>query len=351
MSQTPEERNPPARTRIPDAQEGSLRTLDDELVRLLLRDRTTGKNILWATTEYAAHGEAFGEFCEIRPEHVTGNFASLIQPRFARPGKSRRGRTKAKAEVCTPARVCNCQNNLVDDQWFGRENVFNVEQEKSWTATPGPVSFDGLAKGWKDYVDAPRLEMACGEAPYLVSPYDAVTGEKIALGRRNGLLDRKMRVVRENAETASEWLIWSRRAYESIYGFEYQGDSLLLARENLLSSYTDYYLERFRQPPGISLLRGIARVIAWNIWQMDGLKCVVPGSCGKNLRERRLTGSGNASDADRDRSDTDSGQCPGCAGKGMRRHTGTYCRIMDWRARRSRTFLSLTAADLAQEPQ
>lgn len=81
-------------------------------------------------------------------------------------------------------------------------------------------------------MDARRIEVSCGEAPYLVSRYDTVTGDPIELFSRIGLLDRKLRVVTENASNESEWLKWAYRAYESVYGFEFQGDNLLLAREN-----------------------------------------------------------------------------------------------------------------------
>jgi hypothetical protein len=31
------------------------------------------------------------------------------------------------AEVFTPSWICNAQNNLIDNTWFGRDNVFNKE--------------------------------------------------------------------------------------------------------------------------------------------------------------------------------------------------------------------------------
>lgn len=316
-----------------DILEESVRSLDKELLDILLYDRTTRKNILWATSDYAALGSMFGELCEILPELVTGKYASLIQPRITKSQSARIGRTRERAEVFTPSWICNKQNNLIDCQWFGRDNVFNIESGNSWTAVLKPVSFDGCTNGWKKYVDAQRLEIACGEAPYLVSRYDTVTGEKIPLEQRIGLLDRKMRVVKENTATAEEWLEWAQRAFESVYGFEYQGDNLLLARENLLYSYIEYYFERFKQMPGISLLKKVARIISWNIWQMDGLKCVVPGSC-KPEEDMQLTLFDNYDD-------NDANQCLGCARGDIYRHTGNYCKIMDWRSKRSLTFLSM----------
>lgn len=112
-----------------------------------------------------------------------------------------------------------------------------------------------------------------------MSRYDTVTGQRIPLSDRVGILDRKLRVVNENAESDDDWLKWSWRAVESVYGFEYQGDNLLLARENILYSYIEYYYARFKSQPELTWLRKIAQTISWNIWQMDGIKGVVPGSC------------------------------------------------------------------------
>jgi hypothetical protein len=52
---------------------------------------------------------------------------------------------------------------------------------------------------------------------------------------RIGILDRKLRVINENVDSReSEWLKASQIAYKNTYAFEWQGDSLLLAREACL---------------------------------------------------------------------------------------------------------------------
>lgn len=50
-------------------------------------------------------------------------------------------------------------------------------------------------------------------------------------------------------EDKAEWLKWTIRAFQSVYGYEYQGDSLLLARTNLLLSFAEYYFERGSKEP------------------------------------------------------------------------------------------------------
>lgn len=317
-----------------DALKASIRDIDSALLNIMLLDRTTRKNILWATTDYEFLGTGYEELSEILPDAITGINDTIIQPRITKTQNTRIDRTKNKAEVFTPSWLCNKQNNLVDAQWFGRPDVFNVELNTGWETITSVISFDGTKGDWKKYVDAQRLEISCGEAPYLVSRYDTVTGERIPLWERIGLLDRKMRIVHENASSTAEWLTWSQRAFESVYGYEYQGDSLLLARENLLYAYMEYYCAEFGQMPKIAQLRKIARIISWNLWQMDGLKGVVPGSCKpENINQLVFF--------DLDFSDAGLPACPGCARNDIHRHTGIYCKIMDWRSKRSYPYITM----------
>lgn len=320
-----------------DILEESIRIYDSKLLNIMLMDRTTRKNILWATTDYEAFGDGYKEFSEMMPEAVTGVHATLIQPRITKTQDAQAGRTRNKAEVFTPSWICNTQNNLVDTQWFGRQDVFNVEKDTTWETKDALITFESAKGDWKKYVDTQRMEISCGEAPYLVSRYDTATGQKIPLAQRIGLLDRKMRIVRENAVSAAEWLTWSQRAFESVYGYEYQGDNLLLARENLLYSYIEYYYDKFEQMPEIAQLRNIARIISWNIWQMDGMKYVVPGSCKPEDNHQITIFEFIGEEIP---SDTGNG-CPGCVKGDIYRHTGIYCKIMDWRIKRSRTFISM----------
>ena len=247
------------------------------ILDILLKDRTSGRNIVWATEDYQDLGDLYRAECEILPDLISREGGSMIWPRMAKNGHRRLNRTKGKAEVFTPSWICNAQNNLVDNAWFGRTGVFNWETGKSWKTNTDQVFFEDRGeKTWKKYVDSPRLEITCGEAPYLVSRYDVVNAMFIPVAHRIGLLDRKLRVVHENTISEEEWMQWAVRAYQSIYGFEYQGDSLLLARENLLYTFIDYLDDKFHRNPTVSELKKIAVIISWNIWQMDGLTFTVP---------------------------------------------------------------------------
>jgi len=39
-------------------------------------------------------------------------------------------RTRERAEVFTPTWLCCMMNNFVDEEWFGRKDVFNVQNGK-----------------------------------------------------------------------------------------------------------------------------------------------------------------------------------------------------------------------------
>lgn len=314
-----------------DIQENDLFELSPELLNILLKDHTLSTdecqvNIFWATNNYADRGEGYQYADQITIEAITGANGNTIVPRAVKSRATQQQRSREMAEVFTPSWICNKQNNLVDNVWFGCEGVFNTEVDNpdgshSWITNNAPVTFpDG--KSWRDYVNENRLEITCGEAPYLVSRYDTVTGEPIPIERRIGLLDRKLRVVSENTTTSTEWLQAAQSAFQSTYGFEWQGDNLILAREALLYTFTDYYRAKFGKDPLLKSQLYIAYIISWNIWQMDGLKGVVPDSCG----ERRTIVTDLFGETEH------VSQCEGCKTGDIRKHNGTYALIKDWGA-------------------
>ena len=84
-------------------------------------------------------------------------------------------------------------------------------------------------------------------------------------------------MVSENAATEDEWRKYATHAVQSTYGYEYQGDNLLLARVNLLLTYAEHLQARWQRKPTKEELQPIANIISWNVWQMDGLHLSVPG--------------------------------------------------------------------------
>lgn len=294
------------------------------LLDLLLQDKSTKRNIIWATDSYEALGEGFKDKEAITRGRLLLH-ADLIRPRIQKSLETQQERTRKKAEVFTPAWLCNKMNNNCDEVWFGRKNVFNIEKpDHTWDVVEDTIKFPE-GKNWKQYVDSRRLEITCGEAPYLVSRYDVSTGQMILpLKRRIGQLDRKLRIVDENVDGYEEWIKWTIRAFESSYGFEYQGDSLLIGRINLLLTFVDCYRNHWNKEPDFELLQKLSNKIAWNLWQMDGMKDTVP--LGKPHKEYeqlslfKMEPTLMLTDEERD---------------------ATPCKIYDWRRDRSILFKTI----------
>ena len=239
-----------------DIKENYIHKLNKELLSILLKDQTSGKNIIWATDNYSDRGFGYQYTDYITIESITGY-----------------------------------HGNVINDV---------------------------------------RLEITCGEAPYLASRYDTVSGEMIELSQRIGLLDRKLRVVSENTANKDEWLKWAIKSFQNTYGYDWQGDNVLLARENLLFSFIDYYVARFGQHPSTKILLEIAEIISWNIWQMDGLKFVIPNSChSQKPIQMSLFG------------DEPEEPCIGCVKNSIKQHNGIYCKIKDWTTGRANKFVNL----------
>ncbi len=224
-----------------DVREDDLLALSAPVLSALLHDHTTGKHIFWATHDYELLGAAYDYHAEMLPRLITGENGMVIRPRVLKTKAEQTDRSKDMAEVFTPA-------------WVVKKMV--------------------------DYVDIDVgtrcLELTCGEAPFLASRYDATTGQPIAIGERVGVLDRKLRLVNSRQLTDEDWLEQVRLAFQTTYGYEWQGDSLLLARENLLYTFADYYEDRHGRQPDTALLQEFAEIIAWNLWQMDGLTYRIP---------------------------------------------------------------------------
>ena len=241
----------------------------------LLRDKTTGRNIVWGTDSYQQLNEACRANAEITVDALLKLDAFELQPRVMKARDEQLSRTRAKAEVFTPSWICNRMNNACDEAWFGCSCVFNVEDGQTWHTTDAPIVFPE-GRSWKQYVDSRRLEITCGEAPFIASRYDTSTGEAIPVNDRVGMLDRKLRVVRENTQSPEEWLTWARHAVESVYGYEFQGDNLLIARINVLMTWVEHSRAFLGAEPDRRELGRIVNVICWNIWQMEGLTGMVP---------------------------------------------------------------------------
>lgn len=253
--------------------------IQDDIVRLqhcglldrLLKDKTTKNNIMWATDAYAHYGHEYERNEEIRPHLITGENVDIIKTRARKEFEQQNQRTRKRAEVFTPMWICQMMNDKLDEEWFGYPDAFFKGDRPT-----KEIRFFEKKRTWQDYVDSRRLEITCGEAPYLMSRYDVATGEIVPIEKRCGIFDRKLRVVNENTTTEEEWMRWAIRATQSTYGYEFQGDNLLIARINVLCTFEDFFQQRWNRKLTRKETEKIINIITWNLWQMDGLTNTIP---------------------------------------------------------------------------
>lgn len=225
---------------------------------ILLSDQTTGKNIVWATAAYEERGSAYSAESEITREAITKSNLGVIKTRVEKAIEDQASLTKSFAEVFTPTWICKFMIDEADSlNSTGVDSLSDVKEKRS-------------------YIRSRILEITCGEAPFITNRYDAADGTYIPFEERIGILDRKLTVVKDIATSRNTWKRWAEEALKSVYGYEYQGDNLLIARINMLRT-----MESAIQDAGYDSLRTIelknlAKIITWNFWQMDGLDGCVP---------------------------------------------------------------------------
>jgi hypothetical protein len=314
-----------------DISENTLRHRGSILDILLLdRTRSTATrpyNIIWATDSYEKkYNKDYGIKKQIKREQITGINGKLIQPRATKSKEEQKYRTKDKAEVFTPLKVVEEMNMAID------------MSSKNW-----PVG----QENWVDYTSERRLEITCGEAPFIASRYNptAHTGIVISPGNRVGFFDRKLQYVGKHAKNKEEWLHHAKIALKATYGYEWQGDNLLIARENVLLTLDDFYKDfctnklklKSKQNLTDGQLEHFAEIISWNIFQMDGLKYVIPMSC-KHINRvipGEITLFGETPDV------VEKDECEGCKLNIHTKHNGKYVKIMDWEEGKAIKFVNL----------
>lgn len=194
---------------------------DDKVTETLLWERTTG-------TQFP-----------INPDEV--------MPRYLKEQEEQKSRTDNKAEVFTPYEIIEKMNDMVEEDCA--EIIL--------------------------YIKKKVLEITCGEAPYLTTRYDAVSGENIPVEKRVGLLDRKLSSIPK--EIGKELYIrCADEALKASYGYEWQFDSLFLARRNLLMTTIEHYESVWGTEPDYETVLNWATIISYNIFRMDGVSMCLP---------------------------------------------------------------------------
>ena len=195
---------------------------DNQITETLLQERTTAARF------------------PINPDEV--------MPRYMKAAMDQKFRTKKKAEVFTPVSIVKKMEDSIDKDYKGSLG---------------------------DYIKRRVLEVTCGEAPFLTTRYDAATGEEIPVRDRTGYLDRKLLCVPEVVGKEG-FIECATEALKAVYGYEWQYDSLFLARRNLLMTTLEHYYDRFGEEPAYELVSLWATIISYNIFRMDGVSMCFP---------------------------------------------------------------------------
>lgn len=239
-----------------DLREDIKRYAKSGVFEILLSDYSTGNHIVWATSAYASYGYGYEPENQITISLITGTRLGLIKTRAEKAREDQVSLTRSFAEVFTPTWVCKKMIDMADE-------------ERGWDI------LDHL-KAKRAYIKSTCLEITCGEAPFVVNRYDASDGSFIPVAARIGILDRKLAKVKEITKTRNSWKSWAVDALKSVYGYEYQGDNLLIARINLLRTMEEAIEDAGWHPLSTLELKRFAQIVSRNFWQMDGLNYCVP---------------------------------------------------------------------------
>lgn len=214
-------------------------TIKDIIQRhpVLLQDLTTftaegpvGGNIRLCTRDYPEH-----QF----EEEITPELAATFVPRWEKSKSAQRARTKSKAEVFTPTALI--------------AHILALTVRECGDGIYSP--------------DRAFCEPCCGEGAFLLTRRDQTTGAHIAVPDRVGVLDRKLLSI--DTDDEAKWKTIALKCLSSVYGYEYQGDSLTLARVNTYLTMVEH-AESHGFAWSETELDDIAETIAKHLWQVDG---------------------------------------------------------------------------------
>lgn len=210
------------------------------LLTPLLFDHTHQSNIVFVTDNYENAG------CQPSSE-ITSDNVFVLNIRALKNKDVKDARTKNQAEVYTPVKIV-------------REMLDALEEE----------SKDDFETG-EAFIDATILEITCGEGAFIATRYEPDTGIIIPVPERTGAFDRKMQMAYKSSNSYESFEALALRALKATYAYELQGDSLLIARVNMLMDFIEHCGEYYSQRPEPCVLMQAAEIITLNLFQMDGL--------------------------------------------------------------------------------
>lgn len=86
-----------------DVKENYILSLSSQLIQELLKDKTSNKNLIWATDNYEKYGKGYAKNDYIEIQYITGKNGNIIKPRVEKTKEEQQLRIQQKAEVFTPS--------------------------------------------------------------------------------------------------------------------------------------------------------------------------------------------------------------------------------------------------------
>ncbi|MFC3929040.1 hypothetical protein ACVR05_04135 [Streptococcus caprae] len=218
-----------------------------QLEHLLLIDRTTRKPLVWASERQAFRGRGFQATDELSTLKFTGIYQDVIKPLAL---KIEEGSAQAAEAI-----------NL-----DGIQHVIDLEL----------TGMDFLS--WTEFLETRWLDKRALEGGFLITPYHQATGQTIPILQRAGILDLKLQAIMREVTSPNAFFTWAQIAYQTSYAYLLAGDDLFLLRDELLKTFDAYYAAKFFLAPLPQFREEIARIISYNIVQMDDSTFSVPPS-------------------------------------------------------------------------
>ena len=143
----------------------------------LLKDQTTGKNIVWATDSYLQYGAYYRPERQMFPDfNLNLIYENILLPRSQKPKEMQKARTKKKAEVFTPkptvAKMCDILEAENPGCFDNPDNTFIDPYMKSGLYVTEIVKRLFRSKKMKEIFpdDTERLQWIFSEQVYGLAP-------------------------------------------------------------------------------------------------------------------------------------------------------------------------------------
>lgn len=230
-----------------------LQEFDDLILDILLRDKTTGKPLVFPPDQTSGRPSPF-----LGLEDLYG-----VQSQKDMPDEAEEVQT-----LCS----WNRKLNQLDEVWFQRSGVFNTPTAEGWIPAADPVYFEDPFH-WKKYVNQ---QIYVPDLDWGAALTFAGTSENLPLNERMGQLDRELRLVNENVRSQQEWQKRTSTMLARMLGCAKDPIRLFRARLCVLETCREAFQARFGHLPSARDEKALAHIVARNLFQSEDELNTVP---------------------------------------------------------------------------